>query len=290
MQQPHEVSFIFGQFTFSLFCQDGRVIKFLKSHYETFLSNSPSDVSVIIKLSLSKESKAVTIGQRYTYTILKEKFNFGPNLIEGSWDPNKRICYLIAAESVFKPEEIWLFDRFLCRIFYTLSLEEKIRRKDEIIIHGTGVLKDKKGYLFFGPPESGKSTVAHLSRKFRVLHDDMILVTLNGNVAQIEGVPFNPKVVERRNGRGTLSKIFSLHKSNQVKVEKGTPEEFTQRVLPEIFLPQPLLSEDRKKAFQYMLSFVVKLGKIVPYYCLYFKKDESFWALIEDMEDDNGRN
>jgi hypothetical protein len=112
----------------------------------------------------------------------------------------------------------------------------------------------------------------------------MILLVLNKDGVFLEGVPFNPKVVARRNGRGELSKIFSLHKGEQVRIEKGSPEEFIRKVPPEIFLPQPLLSEDRKGAFQYMLNFAAKMGELISYYRLFFKKDESFWRLIEKTE------
>ena len=268
----------FGQFTFSLTTGENKAIEFLKGHYSTDQSYSPPDLFIPIKLI---SPTRISAGSSYQYTFTNNQFNFGSGLITGNWDSKKKTCSLSVDESLFTPKEIWLFDRFLCRIFYTLSLEERVKGEEELIIHGTGILKDGKGYVFFGPPESGKSTVAQLSHRFQVLHDDMILLTLTKDGVLMEGVPFNPKVVARTNGRGELSKIFSLHKSEQVRIEKGSPEEFIRKVLPEIFLPQPLLSEDRKGAFQYMLNFATKLGERIPYYRLFFKKDESFWRLIE---------
>jgi hypothetical protein len=270
----------FGRFTFSLSCRDKRTETFLKNHYTISFFTVIPDLTITIDHLPSDETSSITSGTSYRYTILRNQFNFGPGLIKGSWIPEEKTYRLSVAETLFRPEEIWLFDRFLCRIFYTLSLEERVEGEEELIIHGTGVLKDGKGYVFFGPPESGKSTVAQLSHRFQVLHDDMILLTLTKDGVFMEGVPFNPKVVARRNGRGELSKIFSLHKGEQVRIEKGSPEEFIRKVLPEIFLPQSLLSEDRKGAFQYMLNFAAKLGERIPYYRLFFKQDESFWRLI----------
>jgi len=271
----------FGRFTFSLSPGDNKTIKYLKEHYSICQSYSSPDLSISIEFIPSHPPSLGVERKPYEYTFTNNQFNFGSGLITGNWDSKKKTCSLSVDESLFTPKEIWLFDRFLCRIFYTLSLEERVKGEEELIIHGTGILKDGKGYVFFGPPESGKSTVAQLSHRFQVLHDDMILVNLTENEVSIEGVPFNPKVVERRNGRGELSKIFSLHKSEKTMIEKGSPEEFIRKVLPEIFLPQPLLSEDRKGAFQYMLNFATKLGERIPYYRLFFKKDESFWRLIE---------
>jgi hypothetical protein len=280
----------FGRFTFSLSCQDKRIETFLKNHYTISLFTVTPDLTITIDHLPSDETSSITSGTSYRYTFLRNQFNFGPDLIRGSWIPEEKTYRLSVAETLFRPEEIWLFDRFLCRIFYTLSLERKISQGYEIITHGTGVVKEGKGYLFFGPPESGKSTVAHLSRRFQVLHDDMVLITVTGDGISMEGVPFNPKVVERENGRCMLSRMFSLHKSDQVRIEKGSLEECTRSILPEIFLPQSLFSEHRNEAFAYLLSCATRLAEHIPYYRLYFTKDERFWNLIEEMEDCHGRN
>jgi len=75
--------------------------------------------------------------------------------------------------------------------------------------------------------------------------------------------------------------LCSLHKADYNKIEKGSIGECMQKILPEVFLPLSLLSDDKKHAFNYLLSSVRQLGEMVPYYRLYFKKDESFWDIIE---------
>jgi hypothetical protein len=169
-------------------------------------------------------------------------------------------------------------------------MNEENEKKRAIIIHSAGILKNKRGYIFFGPPESGKSTIANFSKRFKVLHDDMNIVTIDKERVFVEGIPFNPRQSEFKNGSGPLSMICSLHKNNSVKLEKGSPGEFTEKVLPEVFLPLTILSEDRKEAFQYLLESVKKLGESIPYYRLYFRKDESFWEIINKMEEDYGKH
>jgi hypothetical protein len=103
----------------------------------------------------------------YQYTFINNQFNFGSGLITGDWDSEKKTYSLSVAESLFTPRNIWLFDRFLCRIFYTLSLEERIDGREEFIIHGTGVLKDGKGYLFSGPLKAARARLRSFLGSFR---------------------------------------------------------------------------------------------------------------------------
>ncbi len=157
-------------------------------------------------------------------------------------------------------------------------------------MHCAGIERNGKGYIFFGGPGSGKSTIASFSKKFNVLHDDMNLVSINDKDVTVEGVPFNPKLINRTNGSGSLSMICSLHKADFDRIERGISEEFIRKIIPEVFLPMPLLSEDKKHAFQYLINCVRSLGELVPYYRLYFKKDERFWDIIEKEEDKDGKH
>ncbi len=185
-------------------------------------------------------------------------------------------------------DDVWLFDRFLCRLFYTLSLEKDDNTLINLIIHCAGIKKNGKGYIFFGGPGSGKSTLASFSKKFHVLHDDMNLISINKHAVLVEGVPFNPKLIERTNQGGPLSMICSLHQSEIDRIAKGTPGELIQKILPEVFLPLTLLSADRKRAFNYLLSSVRHLADSVPYYRLYFRKDDTFWEIIDREEEHHG--
>jgi len=281
----------FGSYVLRFICEDQGVLDLLDLHFHDYLLDAQPDVSIIITVVTPEKISTVKNVSASRYEFLdKETVNFGPNLIEGRWDfCNKRFNLLIS-KSLMVQEELWLFDRFLCSLYYTLVMNDTNRNHCPFIVHSSGVIRDGRGYVFFGPPESGKSTIASLSRKFTVIHDDMNIVTLDGKSVMIEGVPFNPKLINRTNEKAPLSMICSLHKSDTVKLERGSADEFTRKVLAEIFLPMPLFSNDRKSAFQYLLTCVRELSQKVPYYRLYFKKDERFWDIIEKEEDKNGKH
>jgi hypothetical protein len=278
----------FGNYNIDLICQEYQSVNFLRLHFENYLTNARPDATIKITIIRADRVAILKSINRYQYLIDGERFNFGPNLIEGCWDARNRTCDIKICDFILTQDEVWLFDRFLCRLFYTLLLEVDNDDLKTVIIHCAGIEKNGKGYIFFGGPGSGKSTIASFSKKFNVLHDDMNLVSINEKDVTVEGVPFNPKLINRTNGSGSLSMIYSLHKADVDRVERGTPEEFIQKILPEVFLPMPLLSEDKRQAFNYLLSSVRQLGNVVPYYRLYFKKDDKFWGIIEREEDNNG--
>jgi len=280
----------FGKYNVDLICPDYKLIDFLRLHFENYLTNTHPDATLKIAIIPADRISILKSINRYTYLIDNERFNFGPNLIQGYWDVQKRICDIEICDFILTQDEVWLFDRFLCRLFYTLSLETDNEKLKTIIVHSAGIERNGKGYIFFGGPGSGKSTIASFSKKFNVLHDDMNLVSIYEKDITVEGVPFNPKLIDRTNRNGMLSMICSLHKADVDRIERGSFEEYMQKILPEVFLPLPLLSEDKKHSFQYLINCVRSLGQLVPYYRLYFKKDERFWDIIENEEEKDGKH
>jgi hypothetical protein len=280
----------FGKFSIAVICPNQDIINFLKIHFENYLTQALPDAKIKISSIPADRRSIFKSINSYTYSIENNKFNFGPNLIKGYWDAQNKICDIRICDFILTKGDVWLFDRFLCRLFYTLSLERDNKKIKNIIIHCAGIERNGKGYIFFGGPGSGKSTIASFSKKFNVLHDDMNLVSINKKDVVVEGVPFNPKLINRANNSGKLSMICSLYKADVDRIERGTPEEFIQKIIPEVFLAMPLLSEDKKHAFQYLINCVRSLGELVPYYRLYFKKDERFWDIIEKEEEKDGKH
>ena len=140
---------------------------FLGYTFENYLTHAPPDATIKITLIPSDRTAILKSINRYTYLIDDERFDFGPNLIHGYLDAQNRICDIRICDFILTRDEVWLFDRFLCRIFYTLSLTKETKL-ETIIIHCAGIERNGKGYIFFGGPGSGKSTIASFSKKFNV--------------------------------------------------------------------------------------------------------------------------
>ena len=272
----------FGGFYFEIIYESGYVGEFFRAFFQGVTLAVAADLHVKVSVLPATNRPNIMPGAKYAYSVQGSTFNFGPDLIKGAWDGKNNTCLLALDRSILNENEVWLLNLLMCRIFYSLSLKK--RKTMAFIVHSSAVRKDGKVYGFFGPSGSGKSTIAFYSHQYEVLHDDMNLVYIVGGKPYVEGVPFNPKRLYFADDGGPLSMFFSLHKSDETKVEKGTRAEFANAVLTEIVMPLPLLSNDRVAASKYLLNCVDELVGRTPYYRLYFKKDGSFWDQINELE------
>ncbi|MBK7188683.1 MAG: hypothetical protein IPH86_08440 [bacterium] len=70
------------------------------------------------------------------------------------------------------------------------------------LVHPSAVIADGQGFLFVGPSEAGKSTVAKLSSQLHVLGDEMnLLAPRAGGGWDLIGTPFNGLFRARKPGR-----------------------------------------------------------------------------------------
>ncbi|MHC4455460.1 MAG: hypothetical protein ACYSWS_12350 [Planctomycetota bacterium] len=110
----------FGQYIFKFLCESQEVIDFLRFYFIEYTSDPTSSVQIIVSIVPSTKISMMRTGARYTYSVNKGRFNFGPNLIQGGWDGSEKY-YLFISSFLLRAEEVWLLNRFLCRLFYTLS-------------------------------------------------------------------------------------------------------------------------------------------------------------------------
>src|SRR5262245_54264958 len=59
-----------------------------------------------------------------------------------------------------------------------------------LLLHGAGVVRGGRAFVFFGPSGSGKTTVTHLSPADLVLSDDLTLVVPAPDGFRAAGIPF----------------------------------------------------------------------------------------------------
>jgi hypothetical protein len=77
------------------------------------------------------------------------------------------------------------FDVFL-RIFFSFLL----LGEEGFLIHAAGLEKNGRGYLFTGPSDSGKTTVARTARGVRVLNDELVAVKKVSGGYRVFSTPF----------------------------------------------------------------------------------------------------
>lgn len=151
--------------------------------------------------------------------------------------------------------------------------------KKRLLLHAAGIEKKGEGYLFLGGNGSGKSTICSLSKKYYVLHDDMIAVEYKKDHSRFEIYsPDNPL------NRANLKQIFFIDKSNKNRLENmATNEAFKEGLRNTINFKRNFIYQDFSKE---KIDLAMELFKSIPCYRLYFKKDSTFWDLVERRKDD----
>jgi hypothetical protein len=147
--------------------------------------------------------------------------------------------------------------------------------RNGFLLHACGIIRKGKAYVFFGPSESGKTTVAMLSRKWTILSDDLVIVLRINNQTRAFGVPFRgeaPFPFVSKNENAPIAGFFELHKSSFFRLEKlSRPLALAKLVSNIPFLSGNLI------IYEKMISVCNDVISDIPCYTMYFTKDCSFW-------------
>jgi hypothetical protein len=189
--------------------------------------------------------------------------------------------------------------------------------RDGFLLHACGIIRKGKAYVFFGPSESGKTTVAMLSlysddlsrrntkRNLSILSDDLVIVRRinphrpsfpltkgrghersgQGGCGKGEtrafGVPFRgsaPFLFLNKNENAPIAGFFELHKSDFFRLEKLSRPLAVAKLVSNI----PFL-EGKKMLSEKMISVCNDVISDIPCYTMYFTKDGSFWQELGDI-------
>ncbi len=181
-------------------------------------------------------------------------------------------------ETIFGPMRVLLF---LFGEFYKLN---KIngKRGNDFLIHGAGLVKDGKGYVFTGPSGAGKTTISQLSiPDVDVLSDESIVVSEDRGLYSMSQGPIKNEITSWNGRIVNLTAIFIIvqDKTNSLRKLSGT--ELGLKIMEHIIYVDLWTELKMVDAAIEKTKFVNALCSKVPVYELRFKKDISFWREIE---------
>ncbi len=157
--------------------------------------------------------------------------------------------------------------------FLRVTLALQVFAQGGILFHAAGIVHHGQGYGFFGNSGSGKTTAAQLSRPDPVLNDDLIVLWPEGNGWLMYATPFGKR-------RGKLKKAHLRALLRLIQDTKVSLEPFsTGRALAELIANTPVISGDRQWLPQAFSRWETVLQH-VPIYGLHFRKDPTFWEVI----------
>jgi hypothetical protein len=165
---------------------------------------------------------------------------------------------------------------YFVRVIYALLAF----RAGGLLFHAAGIVRDNRGYLFFGASGSGKTTVARLSPTDLVLNDDLVLLLPKDQRWIVHATPFwNPTQVQPGgNQHAPVAALLRLVQAPTVALEPmGAGQALAEVIANVPVLPaNPALGLALLRRSQHLL-------RTIPAYRLHFLPDPSFWSLVAGL-------
>ena len=257
------------------------IIALLKIKYNQFLSNiDPKiEIYVLVKMAMILDEHQHIKATKNDYLFIqKDEF-------VGVIDLNKNNALIIIYNTISN-NILNSFNSFL-RICYSVF----VSNHGGFLFHAAGIGMEDKGYIFFGPSESGKTTVAKLSHKFKVLNDDTIIIKKNSGSYSAFGTPLSSSVDRRLNGRNdsmNIHGLFVLKKDKRIYFKKMNYRDSIVSFLSSI-IDFPLMLKI-SEYYQHQSPNIIKnqfvmscnLLEEIPCYEMHFTLNDSFWGRVQN--------
>ena len=143
-------------------------------------------------------------------------------------------------------------------------------------MHAAAVIKNNNAYLFFGKSGDGKSTAAKISKRFKVIGDDIIAVKKEGRHYFAFATPWKQGAFIKagKHDKARIRAMFFLHKSERIAFQELPPAEALSKILyNHVHFFNHMEKEWAGKIWTTAVSFV----RQVPAFKMEFKKDADFW-------------
>ena len=253
-----------------------------------------------LKVPLSKFPFTSDMGRETDKTLKRMKRFLGHaqfnGLLNGSACPEDILFYLLKESCLIRKRsspKTTLFIRSRCRrrtkvasiyggAYFTSCMALPLF--DGLMMHGVGIKRNGAGCLFLGLSGYGKTTLAELSGPESVISDDAVIVEKKKSSYSLVPTPFDQLSFSDRgrrrspSGRAWLNMGFFLKKDDEVYLEEISPVDSCSLILKNhIHFFRYFMPELVEKAF----NLVTGLCLQIPFYRLHFRKDPSFWPLIE---------
>lgn len=244
--------------------------------------SDPADADVELELILVPHPGKPAIPNSLILhkTVKDGAFDIADGLISGHYDPRVGTGELRVKAVLTQG----LLTRVFEQIFYQ-AFHSACRRKgyEACLVHSAGVVADGRGYLFVGPSEAGKTTIARLSSDHLVLNDEMSLVEFRPEGLRLVSTPFNGHFRAKTAGSAPLRAVLLLDKGRgHVLTPVGRGEAagaIATQVAPPVGLDE--LADDRTP--QTMLDLGSRIAMATEVRRLRFEPDAGFWPLLHEQ-------
>ena len=166
--------------------------------------------------------------------------------------------------------------------FLRWYLPLELMKVDKLILHSSCILdKESLAHFFLGHSGAGKTTITELSHPRVILGDDMNLLSHHNDKIYAQagaiGGLFKPQV--NYDDQFTIKSFNWIIQSDENKrVELSISQARTKLMASVSNIFWDSITDEQT---DYIFNSVLKALESIPMYELHFKKDSSFWSLIE---------
>ncbi|MBN1273908.1 MAG: hypothetical protein JXB26_16715 [Candidatus Aminicenantes bacterium] len=185
---------------------------------------------------------------------LKKKYAFGPDV-----------------SLINKELAQYIFSNFL-----RITLQYILPHFGGILVHASGISDKQKGYVFIGPNEGGKSTLAKNSGK-KVLSDDCVgLVKRNGTWHACS----TPWGSSSHAGTVPLQGIYFISKSQELNSSPISQLAAVKKLFSSICTSFPLTNPQHTETIENLFTAVEQICREIPAFNLNFRKKDNVFDEI----------
>lgn len=274
-----------GDVCCSLKFKDPAYSSYLKERFKGYISKEEPELTMDISVNniiLDKEENDLADFRLTSKIVNGNNFDFQDGLIKGTLNQEEKRCTVF-----FSGKGLDAVKQFMFMVYYTLmKYNHPGKSKNNFLVHACAVARDGAGYVFSGPSESGKSTIAELSSDYAVLNDDIVIIKKENGSYIVNSTPFRGDFLDVVDKSVPLRAIFLIkHAAEKNVIKKLSKREFITRFIREVVYSDTLLSMNREDNFSEMLDFCADVASGVPFYELRFLPDKRFWDSIDNLEE-----
>lgn len=204
-------------------------------------------------------------------------FDIADGLITGHFDPVSGRGSIQAKGTLIRGPLMRILEQIFYQAFWSAR---QIAGLDAFLVHSSAVIAGGRGFLFVGPSEAGKSTVANLSSAHHVLGDEMNLVRNTGEGLVVVGTLFNGLFKNKQPGEAPLAAVFLLKQAPHHALTRAPLLESVTALAAEMVPPVGLNEIATRDTLPRMMEQAETLATKTSLKFLEFLPDEGFWPVI----------
>jgi hypothetical protein len=149
------------------------------------------------------------------------------------------------------------------------------------MLHASGVAQNHRAWVFCGPSEAGKTTIARLAGERLVLNDETVAIVKRGRGYVACATPFfgeGGPVMASVQAQAPLKGMFFLRKAKRFAHQRLTASQAVERAFPQVFLPK----RDHTVVAG-ILKTLADFAERVPCYDLFFQPHPDLWEYLDEI-------